>query len=290
MSSTLKLLSALTILTLSSYGADVDKKQLLRYMNDAVIKNPDAKAVDVEIYESREPKELKGWSALFTKMKIDFKGEKVDVPELIFIKDGLATSTLVNLNTRKDYSSELKPTVQASMYDAHHLLAGNSNAKHKIILFSDPLCPFCREIFPRMIKAAKEHPEVFALYYYHMPLTRIHPGVETLTRIMILAQQDKKLDVVENIYAMQLHVNPKDPKAIIDAATGNQPDLAGIGGAAVSKIPGIGRGCLSTTPAGGTVTGAAAAGGPGRKPAAQRNGAAVGPNAVQPAADPGPIF
>ncbi|MEJ2526871.1 MAG: DsbA family protein [Sulfurovaceae bacterium] len=181
MSSMLKLLIALTILTLSSYGADVDKKQLLRYMNDAVIKNPDAKAVDVEIYESREPKELKGWSALFTKMKIDFKGEKVDVPELIFIKDGLVTSTLVNLNTRKNYSSELKPTVQASMYDA------------------------------------KEHPEVFALYYYHMPLTRIHPGVETLTRIMILAQQDKKLDVVEKIYAMQLHVNPKDPKAIIDA-------------------------------------------------------------------------
>ncbi len=217
MSSMLKLLIALTILTLSSYGADVDKKQLLRYMNDAVIKNPDAKAVDVEIYESRKPKELKGWSALFTKMKIDFKGEKVDVPELIFIKDGLATSTLVNLNTREDYSSELKPTVQSSMYDAHHLLAGNSNAKHKIILFSDPLCPFCREIFPRMIKAAKEHPEVFALYYYHMPLTRIHPGVETLTRIMILAQQDKKLDVVEKIYAMQLHVNPKDPKAIIDA-------------------------------------------------------------------------
>jgi protein-disulfide isomerase len=213
----LKLLIALTILTLSSYGADVEKKQLLRYMNDAVIKNPDAKAVDVEIYESRKPKELKGWSALFTKMKIDFKGEKVDVPELIFIKDGLATSTLVNLNTREDYSSELKPTVQSSMYDAHHLLAGNSNAKHKIILFSDPLCPFCREIFPRMIKAAKEHPEVFALYYYHMPLTRIHPGVETLTRIMILAQQDKKLDVVEKIYAMQLHVNPKDPKAIIDA-------------------------------------------------------------------------
>lgn len=217
MSSTLKLLSALTILTLSSYGADVDKKQLLRYMNDAVIKNPDAKAIDVEIYESREPKELKGWSALFTKMKIDFKGEKVDVPELIFIKDGLATSTLVNLNTREDYSSELKPTVQTSMYDAHHLLAGSSNAKHKIILFSDPLCPFCREIFPRMIKAVKEHPEVFALYYYHMPLTRIHPGVETLTRIMILAQKDKKLDVIEKIYAMQLHVNPKDPKAIIDA-------------------------------------------------------------------------
>jgi thiol:disulfide interchange protein DsbC len=217
MSSTLKLLSALTILTLSSYGADVDKKQLLRYMNDAVIKNPDAKAIDVEIYESREPKELKGWSALFTKMKIDFKGEKVDVPELIFIKDGLATSTLVDLNTRKDYSSELKPTVQTSMYDAHHLLAGNSNAKHKIILFSDPLCPFCREVFPRMIKAVKAHPEVFALYYYHMPLTRIHPGVETLTRIMILAQQDKKLDVIEKIYAMQLHVNPKDPKAIIDA-------------------------------------------------------------------------
>ena len=217
MSSMLKLLIALTILTLSSYGADVEKKQLLRYMNDAVIKNPDAKAVDVEIYESRKPKELKGWSALFTKMKIDFKGEKVDVPELIFIKDGLATSTLVNLNTREDYSSELKPTVQSSMYDAHHLLAGNSNAKHKIILFSDPLCPFCREIFPRMIKAAKGHPEVFALYYYHMPLTRIHPGVETLTRIMILAQQDKKLDVVEKIYAMQLHVNPKDPKAIIDA-------------------------------------------------------------------------
>ncbi|MBN2768089.1 MAG: DsbA family protein [Campylobacterales bacterium] len=218
MSLMLRLLSVLMIVMLSSScAADVEKKQLLRYMNDSVIKNPEAKAVDVEIYETQQPKELQGWSALFTKMKIEFKNEKVDVPELIFIKDGLATSSLVNLNTRKDYSAELKPSVQPNMYDAKHLLAGNSNAVHKIILFSDPLCPFCREIFPRMIKTVEEHPETFALYYYHLPLTRIHPGVETLTKIMYFAQKDKKLDVIKKIYAIQLHVNPNDPKAIIDA-------------------------------------------------------------------------
>jgi protein-disulfide isomerase len=183
-------------------------------MNDIIIKNPEAKAIDAEIYET---KNIKGWSALFTKIKIEYKGEAVSVPELIFVKDGLATSTLVDLETRKDYANELKPTVKTSMYDSHHLLAGNSNAKHKIILFSDPLCPFCKEIFPSMIKAAKEHPDTFALYYYHLPLARLHPGVETLTQIMYLAQKDKKLDVIEKIYAMELRVDPKNPKAIIDA-------------------------------------------------------------------------
>ena len=66
------------------------------------------------------------------------------------------------------------------------------------------------------MKAAKEHPDQIALYYYHLPLLRIHPVSDVLTRIMHLAQHEGKTDVLPKIYAMKIDPRETNIKKILD--------------------------------------------------------------------------
>ena len=98
-----------------------------------------------------------------------------------------------------------------------HLLFGNKDAKHKILVFSDPQCPFCQEVVPAIFKAAKAHPETLSVYYYHLPLLRIHPVSGILTKVMHIAQEQGKLDVVEKIYSLKIDPKETNMKKVLAA-------------------------------------------------------------------------
>jgi predicted DsbA family dithiol-disulfide isomerase len=65
------------------------------------------------------------------------------------------------------------------------------------------------------MKAAKENPDTFALYYYHLPLLRIHPVSDVLTRVMHLAQHEGKMDVLPKIYEMKIDARETNMKKIL---------------------------------------------------------------------------
>ena len=185
-----------------------DNKTLVKYVKRNIVKNPQVTVKGVTLLEKKTHKDLPGWTILLTTMDMSYQGKEVHAPETMFIKDGLITGHLVNQKTGNDYRSEIKPTVPDSMYDAKHLLFGNKDAKHKILIFSDPQCPFCQEVVPAIFNAAKAHPETLAVYYYHLPLLRIHPVSGILTKVMHIAQEQGKFDVVEKIYSLK--INPKE--------------------------------------------------------------------------------
>ncbi|HFS82576.1 MAG TPA: DsbA family protein, partial [Epsilonproteobacteria bacterium] len=116
-----------------------------------------------------------------------------------------------------NYAKNLKPKVPLTIYNDAHLLFGNKDAKHKIVVFSDPQCPFCMETVPDIMKAAREHPETFALYYYHLPLKRIHPVSDTLVRVMHVAQEKGKSDVVEKLYSLKIDAGETNMDKILAA-------------------------------------------------------------------------
>jgi protein-disulfide isomerase len=182
-----------------------------------VVKNPQVELNGIKILEKKTSKDIPGWDVYLTSMQLKYKNKDIDAPEMIFVKDGLATGHLVNLKTGRDYRNEIKPTVPDSLYDDAHLLFGDKDAKHKIIVFSDPQCPFCQEVVPDIFKAAKENPKLMAVYYYHLPLMRIHPVSGTLTRIMHVAQTEGKKDVVEKMYTLKINPRETNVKKIIAA-------------------------------------------------------------------------
>jgi len=213
-----KLLMSTVVATVAlSANAQPDEKTLLKYVKKAVVKNPQVKVNSVSVIESKTHKDLPGWTILLTTMDLEYQKKEIHAPETMFIKDGFVTGHLVNLKTGNDYRDEIKPTVPASYYDDAHLLFGNKDAAHKVLIFSDPQCPFCQEIVPAIFDAAKENPTKIAVYYYHLPLLRIHPVSDVLTRVMHVAQHEGKMDVVKKIYSLKIAPQEKDMTKILAA-------------------------------------------------------------------------
>jgi protein-disulfide isomerase len=218
MSLTSKLLTSTLIASIALSANTVpDNKTLVKYVKRNIVKNPQVKLDGITIIEKKTHKDLPGWTILLTTMDLTFQKKKIHAPEMMFVKDGLITGHLVNQKTGNDYRNEIKPTVPESMYNAKHLLFGNKDAKHKILIFSDPQCPFCQEVVPEIFKAAKAHPETMAVYYYHLPLLRIHPVSGILTKIMHIAQEQGKLDVVEKMYSLKIDPRETNMKKVLAA-------------------------------------------------------------------------
>ena len=211
------LTSALISTVVLSASAQPDNKLLVKYVKRNIVKNPKVKVNGVTVIESKTHKDLPGWTVLLTTMDLTYQKKEIHAPEMMFVKDGLITGHLVNLKTGRDYRNEIKPTVPESYYNKEHLLFGNKDAEHKVLIFSDPQCPFCQEVVPDIFKAAKEHPDKLAVYYYHLPLLRLHPVSGVLTRVMHVAQNEGKLDVVEKIYSLQINPRETNETKILNA-------------------------------------------------------------------------
>ena len=208
--------TVLASVTLSA-NAQPDNKQLIKYVKRSVVKNPQVKVKGVTVLESKTDERLPGWTILLTTMDLEYQKKEIHAPEMMFVKDGLITGHLVNLKTGNDYRDEIKPSVPQSYYDDAHLLFGNKDAEHKILVFSDPQCPFCQEVVPEIFKLSKENPTKIAVYYYHLPLLRIHPVSDVLTRVMHVAQHEGKTDVVEKIYSLKIDPRETDMTKILAA-------------------------------------------------------------------------
>jgi len=213
-----KLLTSTVIATIAlSANAQVENKVLLNYIRRNIVKNPQVEVEGIKVFEKKTHKDIPGWDVYLTSMQLKFQKKEIEAPEMIFVKDDLATGHLVNLKTGRDYRNEIKPTVPAALYNDAHLLFGNKDAKHKILVFSDPQCPFCQEVVPDIFKAVKKNPTKMALYYYHLPLKRIHPVSATLTRIMHVAQTEGKKEIVEKMYHLKISARETNVKKIIAA-------------------------------------------------------------------------
>ena len=213
-----KLLMSTALATVALNATAVpDTKKLVKYVKKNVVKNPQVKIKGVTVLESKTHKDLPGWNILLTTMDLEYQGKEINAPEIMFIKDGLITGQLVDLKTGNNYRNNIKPSVPNAYYDDAHLLFGNKDAKHKVLIFSDPLCPFCQEIVPEIFKAAKENPKKIAVYYYHLPLLRIHPASDVVTRVMHVAQHEGKADVVAKLYSLKIDAKETNTTKILAA-------------------------------------------------------------------------
>jgi len=204
-----RLLSATLIATLTLSAVSSSETDVKDYIKKHLVKSPRVKVESIDIIDKQKLDEPKGWEVYFVNIHAAVKKsptvtDKVNVPETIFIKDGFAAPSLIEMKTGKDFKMDLKPDLKSDIYDDKHLFAGNRDAKHKIVVFSDPQCPFCQEKVPEIYKTVKENPKIFAMYYYHFPLLRIHPVSDVITRVMVIEQDKKNFDTVMDMYSLQI--------------------------------------------------------------------------------------
>ncbi len=184
------------------------------YMKRYVEKKMNAKVMHVDIISSYPINDAKGWSVYFLSMRVKVKlGETTQeaiVPQTVFVKGDRITLKLMKKKDGKviNYAKILKPKVPQDAYDDAHLLLGSKDAPHKIIFFSDPMCPFCKRKVIDVVDIVEKNPKIYGLYYYHLPLTNVHPGAEIVSRAMLVFQ--KKGDINNMLKLYRIFVEPTE--------------------------------------------------------------------------------
>lgn len=186
-------------------GSDKDTRTYIeRFFHSVINGGNNFKILSVEVKDYKEVKEVKGWRVYFVDIKIKMlKGTKEEVMahEKVFTngefisKDFLAIKTKASLKNK--VSVDMKDN---SFYNKEHLIYGSGSEKDKIVVFSDPLCPFCQEFMPEFLNDIKANPGKIAVYYYHLPLPQIHPASTTISKAMSVATHRGIKDIVLKTY------------------------------------------------------------------------------------------
>ena len=214
----LKLLA--TTLLLSSFIYADTSETIEDFLSSKFSKNPQLKSIDIDIDSTIPLKELKGWSAYIVNVKAVLKAKPKEeiVQKMIWFSNGdVITKELTDMHSGSSFTDMVKPDLKSKYYTKENLIYGNENARHKIAIFSDPLCPFCKSFVPSALKKMKKEPNKYAVYYYHLPLERIHPASVALVRIAQAAQFKGVKDVILKMYSIKLNPHEKDINKILAA-------------------------------------------------------------------------
>lgn len=204
MSLMLKLLTITSLLSISfttTVSAKTLEEKLLKYEKQRVGRNPNITVNSVKLAFQKDLKQ-DGWKGYLYNINVDVKGKKVDAKDMIFSNGKFIASDLTNIETKISFKRLMYPTLGAKYYDKKFLIAGDENAKHKMVIFSDPLCPNCINTVPQLIKDVKANPKAIALYYIHMPLD-MHPTAKTLVKASILAHSQGIKDIDYKVYTAE---------------------------------------------------------------------------------------
>jgi len=240
MSLMLKLLSTTLLLSSFLYASSVSDK-VEDFLDDKFSENPRLKSVDVKVSDVVPLKELKGWDAYIVDVEAYLKSQPKHLikQRMIWFSNGqMITKELTDMQTGESLTDVVKPSFKEDYYTKENLVSGNPHAKHKVAIFSDPLCPFCKGFVPGALADMKKDPNKFAVYYYHFPLERLHPASVTLVKAAVAAELQGHKNVVEKLYKVEINPQERDEKKILKAfnkAEGTHITLQDLKNPAVAK-------------------------------------------------------
>ena len=218
MSLMLRLLSIILISSTLIYAKTTEEK-VINFINKAISTGKNFKYKKSEIIHEEIVPANKNWKAYFVKIDlyVPAKKKNISVKDIIFSDGKLISKDFININTGGSIKDSFSFPASPDLYDDEHLLMGSKNAKNKLILFSDPQCPFCMEYVPELIRWMRKHEKNFALYYYYFPL-RIHPASKTLVKAELAAEKLYKIkDLTYKVYTELFDFDKTDEASVLKA-------------------------------------------------------------------------
>ncbi len=222
MSLMLKLLAITLLLNSVVYGNSTGDK-VIDFLETSFEGNPNVLSVDIELVEVLPIDDVKDFKAYIVLMNAEVKtknkkkNRKIKQKMTWFSNGSLITQDLVDLSSGISLKELIAPTFKPEHYKKENLIYGNKNAKYKVAIFSDPLCPYCKTFVPKAINYMKKYPNKFAVYYYHFPLSAIHPAAVDLVKAAAAAEIKGHKDVVLKMYKVKVDAREKDSKKILAA-------------------------------------------------------------------------
>lgn len=213
---TLKLL--MIALSVNALFASSLEDKVLKFLSKSVSATKSYKITNIKVESSQDIKTMAGWKVFFVRIDLDLvgKNKSISITDKIFTNGELLTKDLVDINTAKSIKNSFVPDFNDEYYSDSNIIEGNKDATNKIVLFSDPLCPFCMSYVPDVINFVKKHPKQFVLYYYHFPLN-IHPNSPTLIKAGLVAKKLGIKDVDMKIYEEAFDFEKTDEKLVLSS-------------------------------------------------------------------------
>ncbi|MEV9592890.1 thioredoxin domain-containing protein [Aliarcobacter butzleri] len=212
-----KILSLSVILSASLFAND---STVVDFEKKRVAQNPNVKVKDVKV-NTKKDLPLAGWNGYILDVEAIVQEKSLKVKDILFSNGDYIALDLIDAKTGKSLKDLVTPNLTSNYYDKTKLIVGNHNAKDKIVVFSDPLCPFCMEYIPEVINYVNKNSDSIALYYYAFPLVQIHPASEALSKIIEVAKNKGVKDIELKAYKTdwETYFSPKenDEKKILEA-------------------------------------------------------------------------
>ncbi len=194
------------------------EKDIVAYVKKAISVNKNFTLKEVRIKETKALEAIKGWSVYFLDIDLQVIAQNnkiMTVHDKIFSNGKYMTRDFMSLKGQISLKDRMVPDMDSSFYKKDHLIYGDESAKDKIVIFSDPLCPFCQTYMPGVFKAVKANPKKVALYYYHFPLTMIHPQAETVIKAAMAAEKKGDKEILMKVYEAKFTLKTKDENATL---------------------------------------------------------------------------
>lgn len=193
---------------------------VIEFEKKRLSQNPNIVLNSVEVFYKKKL-DIKGdWSAYVLNLDLDTQDGNMRVKDILFSNNQVVTTELFDLKSGTSFGSNIAPDINESYYDSSRLIAGKSNAKNRLVVFSDPLCPFCQHYIPQLIDFVNKNEENIVLYYYAFPLTRIHKASNDLSKLIEIAKQTDK-NIIKKAYEIKwekyFDVNSEDRKLILNS-------------------------------------------------------------------------
>lgn len=114
----------------------------------------------------------------------------------------VARGDIVDLKTKKSLTSEKLLALNMIKVDTgkiplkNALIVGNKKAKNKVIVFTDPDCPFCGRLHEELKKVVEKRKDI-VFYIKLYPLTQLHPKAYDKSKTIVCK---KSLGLLEDAY------------------------------------------------------------------------------------------
>lgn len=208
------MLKSLVSIALSSSLFAASNSEITTFLKKGLSNNPNIVSIDVNIKNRDKLDTPKGWESVIVEFKGKVKqGKKTrDIKQnsIYFVNGDFITPELINVKTGKKLNDSVGPKFDKKYYKKENLIYGNVNAKHKVAIFSDPLCPFCNSFVPSALEYMKKYPDTFAVYYYHFPLPGLHPASVSITKAAIVAKKLGIKDAELKMYKIYKNINARE--------------------------------------------------------------------------------
>ncbi len=214
-----KILSISILLSSALYATSSDEN-VINFEQKRISQNPNVKIKNIKISTKKELP-LKGWNGYILDVEATVQGKDINAKDILFSDGKYISLELIDSETGKSLKDLVTPNLTDNYHDKSKLIAGNHNAKDKIVIFSDPLCPFCKDYVPDVIKYVNKNSNNIALYYYHFPLMALHPAAAPLSKLIEIAKEkgikDVEVKVYETDWEKYFDVKSVDETKILEA-------------------------------------------------------------------------